>query len=139
MNEQELARIRKLPDYISGNQLRVEFKQLINTAKYVQGKKRKLNLLEAYSELSDRQWHTYHKLDLDLLRVIDSNLITLWDRDSLESTELVTSIVGALGLQNTYETIKKSLVAKLPQDVEQEILETIKEFGDDITNPYINK
>lgn len=137
MNNQELERIRNLPDFVSSESLKKEFNKIISeTSKNVK-ESNNLLLLEAYFELSERQWHTYEILEPEILNKIDSIIITLWDKNSLESTESITGIVGMLGLQKTYEIILSSLSQKLKKDVKQEILETVEEFGDTVTNPYL--
>ena len=135
MNKQELERIILLPDILLCESIEKEFKKLISETKYTNNKNNK-NLLTAYFELAERQWHTYKLLDLSLLQEIDSILITLWDSECLESTEIIIGIIGMLGLQKTYDMIKSSISQKLSEEIKQEILEAIEEFGDTITNPY---
>ena len=73
-DKQELIRIKKLPDYISCEQLKKEFRKLIVKTQSIDDEKSKLIVLKAYCELADRQWHTYTLLDSYLLEKIDSML-----------------------------------------------------------------
>lgn len=137
MNKQEFKRIKTLPDIVPSEVLENEFKKLISKTKNI-GEDNKLILLLAYFELSERQWHTYKLLNPNLLREIDSILISLWDKESLESTETIMGVIGMLGLQKTYERIKGYLSQRLFKDVKQEILDAIEEFGDTVINPYFD-
>jgi hypothetical protein len=138
MNKQELERIRKLPDIMPCELVEKEFEKIIFETKNVSKRDEQLLLLSAYFELSERQWNNYTLLNSNLLNEIDSILITLWDKKSLENTETILGVIGMLGLQKTYEQIKASLSQKLTKDVKQEILEAIQEFGETVTNPYLD-
>jgi hypothetical protein len=135
MNNQNLERIANLPDSISCEVLENEFQKLLQVIKHVDIKSDEL-LLEAYFELSERQWHTYKPLNADILSQIDLLLISLWDTSSIESTELLVNIVAQLGLIRTFERIKETLNEELPEEVRQEILESIEEFGNTVSDPY---
>jgi hypothetical protein len=135
MNNQNLERIAHLPDTMSCEVLENEFQKLLPVIKHVDIKSDEL-LLEAYSELSERQWHTYKPLNADILNQIDLQLISLWNKFSIESTELLIGIVARLGLIKTFERIKETLNEELPEEVRQEILESIEEFGNTVSDPY---
>jgi hypothetical protein len=135
MNNQNLERIANLPDSMSCEVLENEFQKLLQVTKHVDIRSDEL-LLEAYFELSERQWHTYKSLNADILNQIDLQLISLWNTSSIESTELLIGIVARLGLIKTFERIKETLNEELPEEVRQEILESIKEFGNTVDDPY---
>jgi hypothetical protein len=99
-------------------------------------KEKNLLLLKAYLELSDRQWHTYELLPIHLSDEIDSVLINLWDKASIERTELLLGIVAYLGLLKTFEAIKSALDGELSAIVRQEILDAMSKFGNTIADPY---
>ncbi len=140
MNNQELERILNLSDCMPPKELGEEFQKLFTQSQH-SDKEKNLLLLKAYLELADRQWHTYELLPLQLVDEIDSILINLWDKQELESTELLLGVTAHLGLTKTFRKIKAALDGELSVIVRQEILDAIEEFGITFTDPYsgINK
>ena len=135
MNEQELERIANLPDGMPSEELEEEFQKLLMNTQPID-QEQDIWLLEAYLELSDRQWHNYKSLSSSLLNSIDSTLISLWDKHSLGSTELLLGVTARLGLVKTFVSLKSALDGELSTIVRQEILEAVDEFGATVDNAY---
>jgi hypothetical protein len=135
MDIHELRKIENLPDIISPDEIWKLFEHLLLQST-LSDSESNLLLLKAFFELSDRQWHTYQPLPYGLLNKIDSELFSLWDRNSLESTEVLLGIVSHLGLVKTFENICSALDSRLLTSVRQEILEAIDEFGASVADPY---
>jgi hypothetical protein len=135
MDNHKLGKIQNLPDTVSPEQLVEEFKQLLIQTKLAHSEDNLL-LLDAYFELSNKQWHTYRRISPELLDQIDLVLINLWDKNSIESTEAILGIVAYLGLVRTFEKIKSALDSRLLTSVRKEILDAIEEFGANVADPY---
>ena len=70
MDKKELTQIQNLPDYMSCDVIEAEFKKLITATQNIYRDEDKRFLLEAYFELSERQWHTHTRLNLNLLKPV---------------------------------------------------------------------
>lgn len=55
-------------------------------------------------------------------------LINLWDKQELESTELLLGVIAHLGLTKTFRKIKFALDSELSAIVRQEILQWFGQF-----------
>ena len=62
--------------------------------------------LDALHELAERQWHAYQPLDAAIHKRVDAWLIANWDAGSLHFAQVVTTIVGRLGLPESWAKIK---------------------------------
>jgi hypothetical protein len=67
MDNNELERIRNLPDFTASDLLEKEFQQLLIQTKR-SNSENNLLLLGAYFELAERQWHTHELISSDLLK-----------------------------------------------------------------------
>lgn len=135
MNQAELERIQDLPSEMSPINIEPEFKKLLLIRE--RGNKAKnFMLLESYLELGYRQFHTSKLLERTIRKDIDESILTLWDKKDLDSTESVLAIIGRLGLQNSYETIRPFADSDLDDEIKEEINMAIEEYGNNISNPY---
>lgn len=97
-------------------------------------------LLLILSELMDRQVMTYELLESGVRNHIDMVLSELWNTDSYDDVDIILSLVVNLGLKNCFQKIKDCINQDKNIDnlILKEILETIDEVGDNISNPYYN-
>ena len=131
----DLERIELLPDFMAVSELEAAFRELLSMTE-VDSPDGNIGLLDAYFELAERQSNTYQLLDPDLRNAVDANVIHLWDKTSLESTEILTGIVAHLGLRQTFDLMTSALEGDLPAEVRNEIEEAIRELGDTVEDPY---
>ena len=68
-----------------------------------------LDTLAALCQLADRQWHAYEPLNAIVHQRIDAWLIANWDSVSLPFAESATSLVGHLGLPESWAKIKSTI------------------------------
>lgn len=81
---------------------------------------------------------TYELLESEVRNSIDMVLYRLWNTDSYDDVDIILSIVVNLGLKNCFQKIKDSI--NQDKDIDElilnEIIETIDEVGENISNPY---
>ncbi|NBI31140.1 hypothetical protein [Chengkuizengella marina] len=126
---------QNLPDRMSKSDLKIHFNKLLhlyNTTKDYT----KFEFSEVLYQLSERQWYTYEVLDGKLQMEIDKLTKELWDQNSYEVVDNVTSIVAHLGLKESYQIIKQSLSSNLDNNIKGLIEETIKELDGNNEDPY---
>lgn len=97
------------------------------------------DLFEKLYELSDRQWHEYnvisHKINDEISIWILKNFINI--TKSIDNTEKLSFIIGALGLSNVYDFIFNNIeILILSNDVKLELLAMLSEFKDNINDCY---
>ncbi|MFD1886479.1 hypothetical protein [Paenibacillus wenxiniae] len=131
-----LEEIEKLPDILNTETLEFLFQTVLN--EFGSESITKKEFLLILSELADRQGMTYELLKSSIRKRIDEVLCTLWNTDSYEDVDLILSIVVNLGLESCFDIIKQSVSKnnKIDKVILDEILETINEVGDHISNPY---
>lgn len=131
-----LTQYESLPDSMDKNELKKYFISFLNS---VDGQKNlnKMEVLEALSQLTDRQVYTYELLDEDIRIKIDYLIIKLWTSDSVEFADLATYIVVNLSLKESFCMMKNLLKSHLREDVKTIIKETIEEVGDKLDIPFI--
>jgi len=125
---------KSLPDYISVTQLKELFEEFLST----------INshiddvgiVLESLLELSDRQWHTYELLDSDVKNKMETWLIGICNKDSINDIETISSIIGRLGLINAYKHLTNLLNDNLKNEIRIVIQETIAELDGHVEDPY---
>lgn len=131
-----LEEIEKLPDIMQTEALALMFqKALVELASKEIGKQEFLLIL---SQLTDRQVMTYELLENETRKQVDEVLCSLWNTDSYEDVDIILSIVVNLGLENCFAEIKQSVTQneKIDEMILNEILETIDEVGENVSNPY---
>ena len=133
----EMEKYYNLPDRVEKVELMSLFEDAMN--KYDGGEVAKLDFLEIISELADRQVMSYEILDENIKNRVDRAISDIWNVNNYDEVDDILSIAVNLGLQGCYEKIKESAVLceDIDKNILKEIRETIKESGDDISNPYI--
>lgn len=133
MNLQE---IESLPDILPTETIALMFQNALN--KFGNNKIEKKEFLLILSQLTDRQVMTYELLKSEVRNNIDQTLSKLWNTDSYDEVDIILSIVVNLGLGNCFHKIKEAI--KHSKDIDEliltEILETIAEVGENISNPH---
>lgn len=131
-----LEECKKLPDRIPVEALTSMFKDALIDFK--QNNIKKNEFLDIINELMDRQVMSYELLEHKVRDSLDIVLSSLWNTDSYDDVDIMLSIVVNLGLEKCYKTIKDSIKKNknIDKRILAEILETIEENGDDISNPY---
>jgi hypothetical protein len=125
---------KSMPDYLPVIQLKElfeEFLTIVSSIKYEYEE-----ALESLLELADRQWHTYEMLDMNVRNQVETWLISIFNKDSINGVEYVTLIIGRLGLLKVFEYVKKLLEEDLTREIRVIIHETIKELEGHVENPY---
>lgn len=132
----DLKEIENLPDRIPNEALLSMFQNALDQFK--NNKMEKDHFLLILSQLTDRQIMTYELLRSDIRNDIDKTLSRLWNTDSYDEVDIILSIVVNLGLEICFTKIKESLEhhKDIDQSILDEILETIDEVGENISNPY---
>ncbi|UMR34568.1 hypothetical protein MJ749_18040 [Paenibacillus polymyxa] len=131
-----LKEIEILPDVLPTETLALMFQNVLN--EFDSGKIEKKDFLLILSQLTDRQVMTYELLEIEVRNSIDKMLCRLWNTDSYDDVDIILSIVVNLGLKNCFQKIKDSI--NQDKDIDElilkEIIETIDEVGENISNPY---
>ena len=135
MNQAELERIQDLPEQMAPIKIEEEIKKL-NKIKERGNKAKNFLILEAYLELAYRQYHTNKLLERHLREELDNNIISLWDKECIESTESILALVGRLGLSKSFEIVKSSVNDKMDDEIREEIEAAIEEYKNGVENPY---
>ncbi len=94
------------------------------------------DIIEALSEMADRQWHTYEVISTDLKERITKWLMENLDLEDREFISSTISISLYLGLEEIGELLKESLKKDIKPEVRKEIEETIDEIGNKWGDPY---
>lgn len=133
-----LKEIEKLPDIMPTEALALMFHNLL--VERALGDIDKQEFLLILSQLTDRQVMTYELLENETRKQVDEILCSLWNTDSYEDVDIILLIVVNLGLESCFAYIKHSIVQneKIDEIILNEILETIDEVGENISNPYHN-
>ncbi|WP_242217406.1 hypothetical protein [Bacillus cereus group sp. BfR-BA-01380] len=131
-----LKEIEKLPDRMPTGALALMFQNVLIELASENIDKQEFLLI--FSQLTDRQVMTYELLENETRKQVDEVLCSLWNTDSYEDVDIILSIVVNLGLENCFAKIKQSITQneKIDEMILNEILETIDEVGENISNPY---
>ncbi|MCR8844070.1 hypothetical protein NQ117_10270 [Paenibacillus sp. SC116] len=131
-----LEEIEKLPDILPTTMLEIMFQEAL--LEFEEKKVDKRVLLLILSQLTDRQVMTYELLESNTRTQVDKILCSLWNTDSYEEVDIMLSIIVNLGLENCFSEVKKSINQNRNIDelILNEVLETIEEVGENISNPY---
>ncbi|MEL7936727.1 hypothetical protein [Pseudomonas delhiensis] len=116
------------------NDISGEFVEVLKCIKSRRGSKEEV--LNALSELSDRQWNTYSVLNVSLKASIEDALFELWDGQDLRLAETIVSIVARLGLGRVLRFLSALDASQVSPDVLKEIHEAVEELIDNIDDPY---
>lgn len=131
----ELNKIEELPDYMDPRDIKSKFIEVINYHN-LNARENKIEIGEALTQLSERQWHTYELIDSELRMLIEEWITKNIDVYSCESINSIAGIILSLGLSNSYSILKDFLKKDLDTDYYKLIQEIVKEYGDDISDPY---
>lgn len=98
----------------------------------------KKEFFDILEELTIRQVDTYENIKQPLLSRLDSVLCNLWNTESYEDVDTLTSLIINLGLKNTYKKMVQSIndTTNISSKIIEDIEEAIKEIGDYIEDPY---
>lgn len=131
-----IEEIEKLSDVLPIETLALLFQNVLNELEMIKIDKREFLLI--LSHLTDRQVMTYELLESEIRNNIDEVLCKLWNTESYEDVDIILSIVVNLGLKNYFQKIKDSIHQNknINEIILNEIIETIDEVGENISNPY---
>lgn len=131
-----LAEIATLPETVSEASIANYLQQVISTTAPVSVADRELVSYILF-ELANKQWHNYQKLQAPLLDEVDAFVSKLLHGEtSLNVIQDLSGVIGMLGLTQSYEAFRNLINTEQTEDVMMEILGTITEYGDDVSNPY---
>lgn len=130
-----LAIISQLPETVSEETLADYFRKVTASTPSVTDREMVSYIL---FELANKQWHNYHhKLQAPLLGEVDAFVSKLLQGEtSLNIIQDLSGVIGMLGLTQSYEAFRNLITTEQPENVMMEILGTITEYGDDVSNPY---
>lgn len=129
-----LAEIATLPETVSEETLADYFRKVTASTPSVADREMVSYIL---FELANKQWHNYQKLQEPLLGDVDAFVSKLLQHEtSLNIIQDLSGVIGMLGLTQSYEALRNLITTEQPEDVMMEILQTIGEYGDDVSNPY---
>lgn len=129
-----LAIISQLPETVSEETLADYFRQVTASTPSVADREMVSYIL---FELANKQWHNYQKLQAPLLGEVDAFVSKLLQgATSLNVIQDLSGVIGMLGLTQSYEVFRNLITTEQTEDVMMEILGTITEYGDDVSNPY---
>jgi hypothetical protein len=137
-----VAKYSELPDSMESEDLAVLFHELLDYADFsnstggISSGNESLNIAEALTELADRQWHTYEKLDVSIQNRIEKWIQSTWNVDSYELVTHIILVVAHLGLVSSFQLIKNSLQLPLSLQVKNKIEKAVAELDDNIGDPY---
>lgn len=129
-----LAEIATLPETVSEETLADYLRQVTASTPSVADREMVSYIL---FELANKQWHNYQKLHAPLLGEVDMFVSKLLQGEtSLNVIQDLSGVIGMLGLTQSYEAFRNLITTEQTEDVMMEILGTITEYGDDVSNPY---
>ncbi|WP_434601521.1 hypothetical protein J3P89_07130 [Pseudomonas sp. Z1-14] len=130
----DIAYYYALPDSMHKAELYSEFLEVVNCFERL-GCTAAV-FLNAVSELSERQWHTYTILPEDLRRRVEVSLLSCWDGHDLETAEKTICVAAQLGLEGLFTYVCSQSDDSLSPEVALEIRSALSEFGCSISDPF---
>jgi hypothetical protein len=124
---------QSLPEGMTAKEVHSEFVELLSTMGTTNDPELVLN---AISELSDRQWHTYSLLDPCICSQVTSLLKTYWSNSQPTLVEHLFTIAARLGLSEFISYVKNLDTKCFSTQVKQMVCECIDELEAEIRNPY---
>lgn len=129
-----LAIISQLPETVSEETLADYLRQVTASTPSVADREMVSYIL---FELANKQWHNYQKLQEPLLSDVDTFVSKLLQGEtSLNIVQDLAGVIGMLGLTQSYAVFRNLITTEQTEDVMMEILQTMSEYGDDVSNPY---
>jgi hypothetical protein len=113
-----------LPDYLPVDELKLHFQTLLKA--YERQDVDLSGFIKSLWQLSDRQWHTYPLLDPELKSSIDAVISKIlkqkaWARSDLRICRNTLTIIGNLGLRNSYDLLLTSIIQSLDDEKKQDV------------------
>ena len=113
-----------LPDYLPADDVKKHFQDLLEAFE-----KRRVGLcdfIKSMYELSDRQWHTYTLLDPELKFGIDLVISEILETKEWKQADLLIcrntlTIIGNLGLPESYRMLTSFIVHGLDDEKQQDV------------------
>ncbi|WP_426162278.1 hypothetical protein [Pseudoduganella sp. R-34] len=136
MKDGDLVKISSMQRGLIGDDLEEQFKFLIRVIKEGVDRSEFQMVMNVLVDLADRQWETYELLPELTRRELGSLIVFIWDRNSLDSTEMMLGIIARLGLGAAMSYVINSVNALLDPQVKQAILDANLEFGENVDDPY---
>ncbi|MGA3599152.1 hypothetical protein [Lysinibacillus agricola] len=132
----KLKEVENLPDILATDTIALIFQKTL--IQFENSKIEKGEFLLILSQLTDRQVMTYELLENNTRDKLDLMISKIWNTDSYEDVDIMLSIVVNLGLVKSFQKIKESINMnkRIDQVILAEIIETVEEVGDTISNPY---
>lgn len=139
--ENKMKNVMKHKDYlnlpwVSVADLRLLFVQAITDLK--KDCVTKKEFFDILDELTMRQVDSYEILKNPVKAELDSVLCGLWNTESYDDVDRITSFIINLGLEKTYNRMLKSISSNdnIPPEIVAEIEDTIKEVGENVFDPF---
>lgn len=130
-----MEKYEQLPDGMLPVDVLGHFLELLNAAE--SGQYDEDDALSAICEVSDRQWHTYTTLPVDIRRRIGQWIQSHWRSDSVDFVEKVAFVTGCLGLSDVMAMLKESLKNEsLSHEVQSAIGSAIRDLGTSSDDPF---
>ncbi|MFJ8100526.1 hypothetical protein [Lysinibacillus sp. NPDC096212] len=131
-----LKEVENLPDRLATETIALIFQKTL--IEFGEGKIVKGEFLLIISQLTDRQVMTYELLENSIRNKLDLTILKIWNTDSYEEVDIILSIVVNLGLVKSFQKIRDSINMnkRINEIILAEIIETVEEVGDTISNPY---
>lgn len=127
---------KSLPETLSKEEIHKLFKEIIMC--FEKKEINNIDFLNIVTELMDRQVYTYELLPQLLRNELDAALSKIWNTKNYVEVDLMLTIIVSLGLEKSYDKVKKSLTEeKVDSDILSEIKETVEDIGQDVSNPYL--
>ena len=117
---------QRLPDVISADALKSELQVLLLDNIGVEDEL----ILSAISELSSRYVDSCVSIPDDMCNKLNEKLISMWDRNSIENTELVIGAIINFELFDAYDYLKNESSSVRNVTVKKWLEDTFLELGD---------
>lgn len=128
-----IEQISNLPDQMPPEDIKTWFYTVIEEHK--KGELKKYDALEAFRELSDRQWHAYELINQSVKADIENWIEKNWE-NTVGFLDRVAGIIGMLGLNKSYDIVKRLKRETTDEELKDYIDDLINEYGDDVSDPY---
>ena len=125
-----------LPDYMNNEDLQKYFFEYLENYAQGTGWADREKALKDLLVLADRQWHTYELIDAGIKESLSKFLMTLIDLNDKGSLDAILTATCYLGLEDVYNYIVGSKGKITDPQVLAVVLDTEKEIGDTISDPY---
>ncbi|MEE3472736.1 MAG: hypothetical protein VZR24_18995 [Butyrivibrio hungatei] len=125
-----------LPDYMNNEELKKYFFKYLENYSQGTGWADRDKALKDLLALADRQWHTYELIDAGIKESLTKFLMTLIDLNDKDSMDAILTACCYLGLEDVYNFIVGNKTKITEPQALAVVLDTEKEIGDTISDPY---